>query len=211
MSIFIYILWTMKLIHNIKSRRHYVNSLNVLHFWIILTSWYWKGRKCRIISQLVHTTLLDLLCIFLVFCFVYLLFLCVFFLYFFSFFFSFCLSIWFCAFLFSCSSIVHVKELLTSNYFHLINILVSLPLVCFYYPIMIHIKFYLITDAFKLFVCLFFILFYSTYKQAIIWISSLHRFILYDRVIMRNSLMKNLQILILIIVGCKIIPKSIQI
>lgn len=151
----LYILWTLKLIHNIKSRRHYVNSLNVLHFWIILTSWYWKGRKCKIISQLVHTTLLDLLCIFPVFCFVYLLFLCVFFCIFFRFFFFLLVNV-ILRFLFSCSSIVHVKELLTSNNFHMINIFVSLPLVCFYYPIMIHIKFYLITDAFKLFVCLFF-------------------------------------------------------
>lgn len=152
----LYILWTLKLNHNIKSRRHYVNSLNVLHFWIILTSWYWKGRKCKIISQLVHTTLLDLLCLFLVFliC-LFVVFVCVF-LYFFSFFFSFLLVNLILRFLFSCSSIVHVKELLTSNKFHLINIFVSLPLVCFYYPIMIHIKFYLITDAFKLFVCLFF-------------------------------------------------------
>lgn len=151
----LYILWTLKLIHNIKSRRHYVNSLNVLHFWIILTSWYWKGRKCKIISQSVHTTLLDLLCIFLFFdlficCF------CVCFFVFFFVFFSFLLVNLILRFLFSCSSIVHVKELLTSNNFHLINIFVSLPLVCFYYPIMIHIKFYLITDAFKLFLCLFF-------------------------------------------------------
>lgn len=100
--VYIYILWTLKLIHNIKSRRHYVNSLNVLHFWIILTSWYWKGRKFRIISQLVHTTLLDLLCIFLV------LFICCFCVWFFCIFFRF-------FFLFACQfdfalfySVVHL-------------------------------------------------------------------------------------------------------
>lgn len=112
----------MKLIHNIKSRRHYVNSLNVLHFWIILTSWYWKGRKCRIISQLVHTTLLDLLCIFLVFCFVYLLFLCVFcFVFFFVFFFfllvNLILRFFIQLFIYcSCKRIINIKLLSFDQY-----------------------------------------------------------------------------------------------
>lgn len=111
----LYILWTLKLIHNIKSRRHYVNSLNVLHFWIILTSWYWKGRKCKIISQLVHTTLLDLLCLFLVFliC-LFVVFVCVFLYFFFVFFFFFACQFDFALFvqLFiycSCKRIINIK------------------------------------------------------------------------------------------------------